>query len=384
MDAFYASVEERDRPELQGLPIIVGGTGGRGVVAAASYAVRRFGVRSAMPMREALRRCPQAVCIHPRMARYQEVSQQVFAIFDAFTPLVEGLSLDEAFLDVTASLRLLGDGAIMAEEVRRRIRAATGLTASVGIGPNKLLAKIASDLNKPDGCCTLDAVNMRAVLDPLDVQKLFGIGAKSLPAVHAAGIHTFGDLRRADDASLWRLFGRQGNAMRQRAAGIDDRPVEANRAEKSISSEETFATDIRDAAELERQLLRLADRTSARLRSHRLSAGTLKIKIRRPDFVTCTRQCRIVPPAQDTELIFGVARKLLREWVGRQSTVAVRLLGVGVGHLQISAQDDLFANRLNDSVLGSTIDEIRGRFGQNLLTRASLLPRARDGGTRRS
>ncbi|MDP9064413.1 MAG: DNA polymerase IV, partial [Pseudomonadota bacterium] len=274
MDAFYASVEERDRPELQGLPIIVGGTGGRGVVAAASYAVRRFGVRSAMPMREALRRCPQAVCIHPRMARYQEVSQQVFAIFDAFTPLVEGLSLDEAFLDVTASLRLLGDGAIMAEEVRRRIRAATGLTASVGIGPNKLLAKIASDLNKPDGCCTLDAVNMRAVLDPLDVQKLFGIGAKSLPAVHAAGIHTFGDLRRADDASLWRLFGRQGNAMRQRAAGIDDRPVEANRAEKSISSEETFATDIRDAAELERQLLRLADRTSARLRSHRLSAGT--------------------------------------------------------------------------------------------------------------
>src|SRR5260221_165479 len=197
MDAFYASVEERDRPELKGKPLIVGGTGGRGVVAAASYAVRCFGVHSAMPMAEALRRCPDAICIPPRMGRYQEVSAQVFEIFHDFTPLVEGLSLDEAFLDVTASLRLMGDGIVIATEVRRRIREATGLTASVGIGPNKLLAKIASDLNKPDGLCRIGSDNVHTILDRLPVQKLFGVGQKSLPGVQAAGIRTFVDLLHA-------------------------------------------------------------------------------------------------------------------------------------------------------------------------------------------
>ena len=197
MDAFYASVEEQDRPELKGKPLIVGGTGGRGVVAAASYAVRRFGVRSAMPMREALRRCPEAIVVHPRMARYKEISDQVFAIFHEFTPLVEGLSLDEAFLDVTASQQLLGEPEKIGADIRRRIAAQTGLTASVGIAPNKLLAKIASDLNKPDGMCRIDAGNMRKILDPLPIHKLFGVGQKTLPTVLAAGIHTFGDARSA-------------------------------------------------------------------------------------------------------------------------------------------------------------------------------------------
>src|SRR5471030_955562 len=178
MDAFYASVEERDRPELKGKPLIVGGMGARGVVAAASYAVRRFGVRSAMPMREALRRCPQAICVPPRMARYKQVSQQVFAIFHEFTPLVEGLSLDEAFLDVTSSQQLLGSAEWIAGEIRRRIRGRTGLTASVGIAPNKLLAKIASDLNKPDGMCRIGADNMHDILDGLPIEKLFGVGPK--------------------------------------------------------------------------------------------------------------------------------------------------------------------------------------------------------------
>src|SRR3984957_9484729 len=179
MDAFYASVEEQVPPELKGPPLIVGGTGGRGVVAAASYAVRRFGVRSAMPMGEALRRCPHAICVAPRMARYKEVFAQVFAIFHEFTPLVEGLSLDEAFLDVTGSTRLLGSPEFIGAEVRRRIRAATALTASVGIAPNKLLAQIASDLNKPDGLCRIGPENMREVLDALPIQKLFGIGQRS-------------------------------------------------------------------------------------------------------------------------------------------------------------------------------------------------------------
>jgi DNA polymerase-4 len=382
MDAFYASVEERDRPELRGKPLIVGGTGGRGVVAAASYAVRCFGVHSAMPMTEALRRCPDAICVPPRMARYQEVSAQVFEIFHDFTPLVEGLSLDEAFLDVTASLRLMGDGIVIATEVRRRIRAATGLTASVGIGPNKLLAKIASDLNKPDGLCRIGSDNLHAVLDRLPVQKLFGVGQKSLPGVQAAGIQTVGDLRHATDATLWRAFGKHGRAMRDRAAGVDERPVEPNREEKSISAEETFAVDIRGAAELERQLTQLADRAAARLRAHALAAGLVTIKVRRGDFTTYTRQRPVLPPTQETAVICGVAQSLLRDWLRSQPRAAVRLLGVGVGDLQIQRQADLFAGDAQPSRLDATVDGIRERFGKSLLTRASLLPRTPSGGSR--
>ena len=380
MDAFYASVEERDRPELKGKPLIVGGTNGRGVVAAASYAVRRFGVRSAMPMAEALRRCPEAICVRPRMARYREVSHRVFEIFRDFTPMVEGLSLDEAFLDVTASRRLLGDGEVIAKEVRRRILASTGLTASVGIGPNKLLAKIASDLNKPDGLCRIGPDNLHAILDDLPVQKLFGVGQKSLPAVQAAGIRTFGDLRRADDETLRRAFGRHGNAMRDRARGIDDRPVEPDREEKSISAEETFAADIRDSGELKRQLQNLADRAAGRLRAHELAAGRVTVKIRRADFTTYTRQRAVEPPTQDTAVVSRMAQLLLAEWLGTQPHAAVRLLGVGVGDLQVLRQADLFSQEApKGSRLDATIDGIRDRFGAALVTRASLLPRSSGG-----
>jgi DNA polymerase-4 len=374
MDAFYASVEEHDRPELRGKPLIVGGIDGRGVVAAASYAVRRFGVRSAMPMREALRRCPEAICVRPRMSRYKEVSAQVFDIFHEFTPLVEGLSLDEAFLDVTASLRLKGDGETIATEIRRRIHAATGLTASIGISPNKLLAKIASDLKKPDGMCRLGPDNLFPTLDALPIQKLFGVGDKSLPAVQAAGIRTFGDLRLADDATVWRAFGKHGQAMRALAAGIDERPVVPDREEKSISAEETFRVDIREAAELERQLGQLADRTASRLRAQRLAAGTVSVKIRRRDFTTYTRQ-RGVPSTQETAVISAVAQDLLREWLRLQPGAEVRLLGVGVGDLQPPRQADLFDGGAQESRLDATIDGIRGRFGTAVLTRASLLPR---------
>jgi DNA polymerase IV len=380
MDAFYASVEERDRPELKGKPLIVGGIDGRGVVAAASYAVRRFGVRSAMPMGEALRRCPQAICVRPRMARYQEVSAQVFAIFHAFTPLVEGLSLDEAFLDVTASQRLLGTPEAIGSEIRSRIRAATELTASVGIAPNKLLAKIASDLNKPDGLCSIGPLNMHDVLNDLPIQRLFGVGQKSLPAVQAAGIHTFGDLQRAGDAVLWRAFGKHGKSMQALALGIDDRPVVADRADKSISAEETFAADLRDASELKRQLTGLADRTAGRLRAAGLAAGRVTVKIRRADFTTYTRQRTMEPPTQDTAAVSATALALLLEWLRTQPNAAVRLLGVGVGDLQTLRQADLFLELpAKETRLDSTIDGIRDRFGSGVLTRASLLPRSSGG-----
>jgi DNA polymerase IV len=379
MDAFYASVEEQDRPALKGKPLIVGGTGGRGVVAAASYAVRRFGVHSAMPMREALRRCPEAIVVHPRMARYQEISEQVFAIFREFTPLVEGLSLDEAFLDVTASRQLLGAPEAIGAEIRRRIAKQTGLTASVGIAPNKLLAKIASDLNKPDGMCRIDAGNLREILDPLPIHKLFGVGRKTLPTVLAAGIRTFGDARVASDEVLWRAFGKHGHAMRDRAGGLDDRPVEPDRDEKSISAEETFDTDIRAATELRTQLVHLADRTASRLRAQKLLAGRVSVKIRRGDFTTYTRQRSLKPPTQDTAIVSAAAEALLLAWLASQPRAAVRLLGVGVSDLQSLSQSDLFSDPLQDpdagSRLDSAVDGIRDRFGNGLLTRASLLPR---------
>ncbi|MEP6885755.1 MAG: DNA polymerase IV, partial [Gammaproteobacteria bacterium] len=380
MDAFYASVEEWDRPELKGKPLIVGGIGGRGVVAAASYAVRRFGVRSAMPMSEALRRCPQAICVPPRMARYKEVSDQVFAIFHEFTPLVEGLSLDEAFLDVTSSRQLLGPAEAIGGEIRRRIAKQTGLTASVGIAPNKLLAKIASDLNKPDGMCRIGVDNLRDIMDALPVEKLFGVGARTLPVVHAAGIISCGDLRQAGDEVLRRLFGKHAQAMRHRASGIDDRPVEPDREEKSISAEETFARDIRESRQLTVQLLRLADRTTSRLRAHHLAAGTVSVKIRRGDFKTFTRQRALGTPTQDTAVVAAAAKILLDEWLGTHLNAAVRLLGVGVSELHTLQQADLFADvPAQGARLDTAIDGIRDRFGSAMLTRASLLTRSPDG-----
>lgn len=381
MDAFYASVEQQDRPELKGKPLIVGGTGGRGVVAAASYAVRSFGVRSAMPMREALERCPHAIVVQPRMTRYKEISDQVFAIFREFTPLVEGLSLDEAFLDVTASQQLLGGAALIGAEIRRRIAKQTGLTASVGIAPNKLLAKIASDLNKPDGMCSIDAGNLREILDPLPIQKLFGVGRKTLPTVLAAGIRTFGDARQAGEEVLWRAFGKHGTAMRDRACGLDDRPVEPDREEKSISAEETFGVDIRSPAELTAQLKALSDRTASRLRAQHLLAGRVSVKIRRADFTTYTRQRALAPPTQETAIVSAAAEALLGAWLESQPRAAVRLLGVGVADLQAQRQADLFSGTQPDanSRLDSAVDGIRDRFGQSLLTRASLLPRGSGG-----
>jgi DNA polymerase-4 len=382
MDAFYASVEEQDRPELKGKPLIVGGTSGRGVVAAASYAVRRFGVRSAMPMREALRLCPQAVCVPPRMARYQEVSQRVFAVFHQFTPLVEGLSLDEAFLDVTSSERLLGSAESIGSEIRCRIRRQTGLTASVGIAPNKLLAKIASDLNKPDGMCTIGPGDARGILDGLPVEKLFGVGPRTLSAVQAAGIRSCGDLRKAGDEVLWRVFGKHGKTMRDRAAGLDDRPVEPDREEKSISAEETYAVDIRDGSRLRVELLRLADRAASRLRAHDLTAGRVSVKIRRGDFTTFNRQRALGSPTQDTATVCAVSQALLDAWLAAQPNAAVRLLGVGVGDLRTLQQADLFAGgAVQGARLDAAIDGIRERFGRNMLTRASLLSRNAGGGS---
>ncbi|HKE45824.1 MAG TPA: DNA polymerase IV [Steroidobacteraceae bacterium] len=377
MDAFYASVEQHDQPELKGKPVIVGGTGARGVVAAASYEVRRFGVHSAMPMGEALRRCPHAICIPPRMRRYKEVSKQVFAVFHQFTPQVEGLSLDEAFLDLSASVKLFGPAEEIAREIKRRIRDATGLTASVGLASNKLLAKIASELGKPDGCVWIRPEEVTTVLDPLPIRRLNGVGKKTAAKLEEHGIHTLGQLRLAPDSVLWPLFGRFTQRMRERAAGIDDRPVVSDWEEKSISAEETFEHDIRQHEQLYAELASLADRTCERMRAKQLMAGQVYVKIRRRDFTTYTRQQTFSPPTQDSKLILWIAKRLLGNWLKTQPRAAIRLLGVGVAALIPAQQLDLFAsgrsNGTGTDTLGAAIDRIHEQFGEQSLTRASSL-----------
>lgn len=389
MDAFYASVEQRDDPRLRGQPVIVGGTAGRGVVAAASYEVRSFGVRSAMPMGEALRRCPHAICVPPRMSHYRDVSHEVFRVFHEYTPLVEGLSLDEAFLDVTASRALHGEAHEIARAIKQKIRERTQLTASVGVATNKLVAKIASDLEKPDGLTVIGAADLPSRLDPLSVRRLPGLGRKKGEEVERAGLATLGDLRRAPDSVLRPLFGAELARMRQRAAGIDDRAVVPDRDDKSISAEETFAKDIDDAARLATELIALADRAAARVRAKQLVAGCVQVKIRRANFTTVTRQQPLEPATHDSRAIGRAARALLERFLATEPGVRIRLLGVGVSDLAEAAQFDLFASAApadqpmaggpRDVALDVARDEIRRRFGETGLTRASQLSRPKDG-----
>ncbi len=375
MDAFYASVEQRDNPDLRGKPVVVGGGTNRGVVAAASYESREFGIRSAMPMAEARRRCPDLVRVAPRMAHYQAVSRDIFAVFGEFTPLVEGLSLDEAFLDVTSSRRLFGTGRSIAAAIKERVHERTALTASVGVAPNKLVAKIASDLDKPDGLVVVEPERLHEVLDPLPVSVIPGIGRRTLARLHKIGVHRIADLRSAPDHDLEPVFGRFTRKTRERAAGIDDRPVVASRAEKSISNEQTYETDLRDRQAMERQLLRLAERTAGRLRKAALAAGTVQVKIRRSDFRTFTRQKRLRPPGNGTDQIYAVARKLLASWLSENPGTPVRLLGVGCTALVPAEQPDLFgdADAGHASDFDRAVDEIRDRFGSSAVSRARTL-----------
>lgn len=377
MDAFYASVEQRDRPELRGKPVVVGGDV-RGVVAAASYEARTFGVRSAMPMREAERRCPDLVRVPLRMSWYKAVSDEVFAIFRDITPLVEGLSLDEAFLDVTDSLSLFGTAEGIAATIKARISSQCGLTASVGVAPNKLVAKIASDLDKPDGLVVVTKENLRSILDPLPIEVIPGIGPNTTVRLNDAGIHTIADLKAAPDRVLEPVFGRYTERTRARASGVDDRPVLSSRREKSISAEETFERDLTDRGHMHRELMQLCERTAGRLRARSLVAGTVQVKIRQGDFTTFTRRHVLRPPGNGTDSLFDIARRLLDDWLAESPGPRVRLLGVGGSELSPAVQRDLFdpsdgpvrhSGRAN-AQLDRAVDEIRGRFGDGSLNRA--------------
>ena len=333
MDAFYAAVEERERPELRGRPVIVAGSPeGRGVVSAANYVVRKFGVHSAMPTSTALRLCPQAIVIPPRHSFYSQVSGQIRDIFQRFTPLVEPLSLDEAFLDVTGSEMLFGPSAEIGRRIKQEIRNELRLVASVGVAPNKFLAKIASDIGKPDGFVVVAPHEVPSFLDPLPVSRLWGVGKVTGRVFERLNIRTIADVRRMPESELRRLLGEWGTHLHELAQGIDDRVVVPDREAKSISHETTFAVDLGDPEILRAWLRELTEHVGWRLRRNELRGRTVQLKVRFADFKTITRARTLELPTDITDEIWKAASELLETKVtlrGRR----VRLIGVGVSGL---------------------------------------------------
>lgn len=343
MDAFYASVEQHDQPALKGKPVIVGGSGRRSVVCAASYEARKFGVRSAMPTYEARRRCPDGIYLPVRMARYREISQQVFSCFAEFTPLIEGLSLDEAFLDLSGT-ESAADPLAAGQAIKTLVRARTGLTASVGIGPNKLVAKIASDRSKPDGLLHIAADRVRSLLDPLPVTSLWGIGPRTGAQLQSAGISTISQLREAPDGLLMALFGSQAHFFKALAEGRDERRVAGGARERSVSQETTFANDLGDFEDLSRELRTLTEDLCRILQREHLHAHTVVLKLRTTDFHRQTRQRRFTPPGNRFTVLWPLAQTLLREWLEQNRGQRLRLLGVGARDFADTDQLGLFTN----------------------------------------
>jgi DNA polymerase-4 len=391
LDAFFAAVEQLDDPSLRGRPVVVGGLGPRGVVSAASYEARVFGVRSAMPMMRARAACPEGVFLSPRMSRYSEKSREVMAILATVSPLVEQLSIDEAFVDVAGAGRLLGDPALIAAEVRRRVRDESGLTCSVGAATTKFLAKLLSDAAKPDGMLVVEPGAEREYLAPLPASRLWGVGPKTFAKLERIGVRTIGDVARIDEHALVRTLGASLGAHVSALARNDDpREVVPEHEVKSIGAEETYAADLRAAAECERELVRVADRACARLRASGLMARTVTLKIRFSNFETRTR-ARTLPEATDVSTVFlGVARELLAEFdVGR----GVRLLGVSLSQLAAgtAVQETLdltgrieHADRDRDrterrAAVERAVDEVRGRFGARAVGPATIVDPDRGG-----
>jgi nucleotidyltransferase/DNA polymerase involved in DNA repair len=383
MDAFYAAIEQRDHPEWRGRPVVVGSApDARGVVATCSYEARRYGIHSAMPSRTAGRLCPQAIFVAPRMAHYAEVSARLMAVFEEFTPLVEALSLDEAFLDTGGALHLWGDAVTLARALKTRVRERLDLTASVGVATNKFLAKIASDLDKPDGLTVVptDADAITVFLAPLPVTKLWGVGKVTGARLMEAGVHTIGDVQRLPAAALCRLLGEaSGRDLRALAFGLDDRPVVTHREEKSLSNEHTFPVDEADPGRVRQRLIELTEEVGRRLRAAGRRAGTGQIKVRFGDFRTLTRQASLAPATDtDRELIACALKLYDRERIREP----VRLVGFGVSRLGVDAaaeppQLELFqgtgrpARDVRSRSLDDAVDALRRAFGDQALRRGA-------------
>lgn len=379
MDAFYASIEQRDHPELRGQPVIVGGSAGqRGVVSAASYEARRYGVHSAMPTSQARRLCPQGVYLPVRMRHYAQISRQIQSIFQTFTPLVEPLSLDEAFLDVRGCEGILGPAPEIARQLKARIMAETELVASVGVAPNKFLAKLASDVGKPDGFVVLQPEQVREFLTPLPVSRIWGVGARAEQRLLALGVRTIGQLAALPERVLSDHFGEQGRHIWQLAHGQDERQVIPDREAKSISTETTFPRDIGDREVLRVWLLDLVDHLGGRLRHNEVRARTLDLKVRSADFRTRLRSLALPEPTDVTSELWQAAQVLFERSVTREM-LPVRLLGVGAARLtrETAIQRSLFdtESREKNRQIDRAVDAIRGRFGSDAIQRGSLLGR---------
>jgi DNA polymerase-4 len=380
MDAFYASVEVRDRPELAAQPVVVGGSpAGRGVVAAASYAARAYGIHSALPAARAVRLCPHAVFLPVRMDYYARVSREIRAIFHRYTPLVEPLSLDEAFLDASASEALFGSSAAIGRRIKGDVRRELDLVASVGVAPNKFLAKVASDLDKPDGFVVVEPGCVQAFLDPLPVGRLWGVGRVAGERLRRQGIETIGELRARGQGVLRDLFGRAGgDHLWELAHGRDERPVVPDHQAKSISHETTFAQDVDEAPVLRGSLYELAEQVAYRLRAQTLRAQTVQVKLRFSDFRTITRAQTLAAPTDITREIGRVAAGLLTAGLGGKAH-PLRLLGVGVSALtpQAARQGELFEDkgRRRQRQIDAALDGINDHFGGPVVRRAVDLKR---------
>lgn len=379
MDAFYAAVEVLDDPSLRGRPLIIGHPGARGVVSTASYEARRFGVHSAMPSVEALRRCPQAVWRAPRIARYAELSAQIRGIFHRYTPLVEPLSLDEAFLDVAGSLRLFGGGVAIARSLQQAVRQETGgLTVSVGVAPNKFLAKLASDMQKPAGITVIDPDRAAEQIAPLPVRRLWGVGEKSAARLAEIGIHTIGEVARVGEAYLARALGQaSGRHLFALANGQDSRRVETEHDAKSISTESTFAVDLRDPSEIRNFLFEAADTVAEALRNARLLTRTVQLKVRTGTFRTVTRAHTLDQPTNLPQVLHHTAMDLLEDKVDLRGE-GVRLLGLGAKGLiegERPVQTDLFgAEEIDRHRRAAQVsDRVKAALGPDAITRARLL-----------
>ena len=376
MDAFYAAVEVLDGPELRGKPVIVGGSKERGVVSSASYEARKFGVHSAQPIATAARLCPQGVFLPVRMWRYQEVSQQIFKIFQRFSPLVEPLSLDEAFLDVTGSTRLFGPPEEIARKIKEQVVEETGLTVSAGVAPSKFVAKIASDMQKPDGLTIVPEGKVKAFLEPLPIEKLWGVGKATRTILADLGVQTIGDLGLLPSKLLVRKLGKQGLHLYLLAKGIDQREVEPEREIKSIGHEDTYPMDISDFGEARKQLLSLATRVAKRLRGYFLVGKTVTLKVKYDDFVQITRSITLGEPTDDSRKIFQTCCDLLgKTEVGRRP---VRLFGISLSQLSDSDETKqlaLFSVEEPDKRrrLNKAIDTISEKFGDEAIVPGTLL-----------
>ena len=372
MDAFFASVEQRDRPELRGKPVLVGHKGPRGVVAAASYEARKFGCHSAQPMSVALRNCPHAIVVPGRFERYRQLSHAVFSIFERFTPLVEPVSIDEAYLDVSGSLALHGAAEVIAERIRRLIREETGLTGSVGVAPNKFLAKLASDMNKPDGLMVIGADDVERLLPPMAVGRLWGIGKKTEAWLAAVGIRTVSDLRRMPREWMAGRFGSSAEHVMELAHGRDERPVVADGEAKSIGHEQTFETNVGDPQAVRAVLLEQAEQVAARVRKHGWVSRRVSLKIRFGEFQTISRSKTLPEGTDRTGTLLDAAALLFDAWAAT-SFSPVRLIGISCGELgRTAAQGELFSDEKDARAgqLDRAVDAINAKFGKRAIRRA--------------